>query len=293
MLSAALAHGETVQAINFDTRVPGTISSNIKSTLQLGGHTTGDYDFDGVEDDQARVLPMGSEFTPWSSSEYTPAAGQNNSVFYQGVGLALMDDVSNAVPDLAINRFGESTSAVQVGNNPAPENGTLRIAAAYFWKADDFLNGPIELANEAGSIQFEGDQARNFTSWNTRVLIEAGNKWYVSGSSDDEDLSINGATEAWYEFDPEANNMFWNDDVASTGQSSVAGSTLGAITSAGIYTQYQYTSTSNGSSANQGPYYNFYSLSFSGSSIPSVPEPGPYALLVGLAGLCFVMLRRR
>jgi hypothetical protein len=284
LLSVALARGETVQAINFDTS-QSTISLNINSDFQLGDHTTGDYDFDGDVDDQARVLSMGTEFNPATEAGYTPGVGQNNSAFYQGVGLALINDTSNAVPDLAINRFGQSSGAVQLGNNPAPENGTLRIAAAYFWKADDFLNGPIELANDAGSIHFEGIQARNQENWNTRILIEAGSKWYVSHSTGVRELTINGATETWHQFDPYS-NIFWDGNEGDP----VAGSTLGAITSAGIYTQHQYTSTSNGSNPDEGPYYNFYSLSFSGSSIP---EPRSYALLVGLAGLCFVMLRRR
>lgn len=273
LLSAALAHGSTVQAVNFDVRA-GLSSGTINAT-KTSGDTLGDYDFDGNADDRASVLPMGTLFPPAAHPWYIGAVGQNNSAFYQGVGLARIDDAVTAAPILDMNRL--AGSAAQVGLNEASASETLRIASAFFWKAEDFLGGNIELADEADSIQFTGSSAG--ANWNAHILIEAGEKWYVSASSEKSTLNLNGAAETWYEFDPVADNMFWDEANKGTG---VIGSTLGEITSAGVYIQETYSGAK--------PYWNFESLSFSGTSIP---EPGSYALLAGLAGLSFVMLRRR
>ena len=274
LLSAALAHGAAVQAVNFDASAV-LVSSNINSTFKTSGDTLGDYDFDGNADDRASFMPMGTLFAPSTHPLYTPAVGQNNSAIYQGVSLARIDDAVTAAPILDMNRL--SDSAAQVGLNGASASETFRIASAFFWKAEDFLNGSIELADEADSIQFTGGSAG--ANWNTHILIETGEKWYVSDSSNKSTLSLNGATETWYEFDPVADNMFWDEANKGAG---VTGSTLGEITSAGVYIQETYNDAN--------PYWNFVSLSFSGTSIP---EPVSYALLAGLAGLSFVMLRRR
>jgi len=274
LLSAALVQGATVQAVSFDASVDITGDQNINAS-KTSGDTLGDYDFDGNEDDRASFMAMGTLFAPSTHLSYDPPAGQNDSAIYQGISIARIDDASTVAPILNMNRL--SNSSAQVGLNAAGNTETFRIASAFFWKSEDFLNGSIELVDEADSIVFTGSSGG--ANWNTHALIETSEKWYISDSSQKRTLSINGAAETWYEFDPVANQMFWDEANKGVG---VVGSTLGEITSAGVYIQETY------SDAN--PYWNFDSLSFSGESIP---EPRSYALLAGVLALGAVAVRRR
>lgn len=274
LLSAALVQGQTVTAVNFDASANLT-GGNTISGFTPGNDTTGDYDFDGSEDDRATSLTFGTVFNPSNHPNYNPPVGQSDSVFYQGLSLARIGDTATAAPAVALNRM--SSTLVQIGNTAASSSETFRIASAFYWKSEDFLNGSIELANEAASIQFTGSSVAG--NWEAHALIETGGKWYVSGTSKKTTLSINGAAETWYEFDPVGDVMFWDEANKGVG---VTGSTLGELTAAGVYFQETYTGST--------PRWHFESLSFSGTSIP---EPGSYALLAGLAGLCFVILRRR
>jgi hypothetical protein len=271
-LSTAVVRGSVI-AVNFDASV-----NHLDGTTALGGYASsgdsvGDYDFDGSSDDRATYVPMGTVFAPVLNAKYVPVAGQSDTMFYQGVSIARIDDVSSAAPAVGLNRI--TTTLIQVGNTAASASETFRIASAFYWKAEDFLNGKIKLADETGSIQFTGSSVS--ANWYAHALIETGGKWYVSDTQSKSALSVNGATETWYEFDPVANNMFWNEAGKGDG---VLGSTLGEITSAGVYFQETYSGLT--------PRWHFESLSVSGTA---VPEPATFGML-GMGALCMLFFRR-
>lgn len=271
-LSAAMVQGSVI-AVNFDASV-----SHLDGTTALGGDlpsgdTVGDYDFDGSSDDRATYVPMGTVFAPVDDAKWVHVAGQSDAMFYQGVSIARINDTSVAAPNAGLNRI--TSTLVQVGHTAATVSETFRLASAFYWKSEDFLNGKIELVDEAGSIQFVGGSVG--LNWYTHALIETGDKWYVSGTQGKVTLSVNGATETWYEFDPVGDQMFWDEANKGAG---VLGSTLGEVTSAGVYIQETYS--------NVQPRWHFESVSFSGTA---VPEPATIGML-GLGAACMLFVRR-
>ena len=272
LLSVCAARGSVV-AVNFDASVSHLDGVTSLTGYAPSGDTVGDYDFDGSSDDRATYIPAGTVFAPVNNAKWVHVDGQSDSMFYQGVSIARINDTSVAAPNVSMNRI--STTLIQVGNTAATVSDTFRIASAFYWKTADFLNGKIELANEAGSIQFVGSSVG--ANWYTHALIETGGKWYVSGTQSKSALSVNGATETWYEFDPVGDQMFW--DEANKGDG-VLGSTLGEISSAGVYVQDTY--------GNVTPRWHFESLSFSGTVIP---EPATIGML-GLSAVCILVVRR-
>lgn len=270
LLSAAAVQGSVV-AVYFDASVSHLSGTSALSGYNPSGDTVGDYDFDGNADDRATYIPMGTVFAPVVNAKWVLVAGQSDSMFYQGISIARIDDTSTAAPDVSMNRI--STTLIQVGNTAATVSETFRLASAFYWKSADFLNGKIKLADEEGSIQFAGSSVG--ANWYAHALIETGGRWYVSETQNKTALNVNGATETWYEFDPVADNMFWDEAGKGAG---VLGSTLGEITSAGVYIQETYSGVT--------PRWHFESLSFSGTA---VPEPATIGLLgLGAAGMLLV-----
>lgn len=205
---------------------------SINSSKRLT-HVTGDFDFDGAVNDRAAVVEFGSVFSPPKHGSWNELDDKSNGPIYQGLSAALLGE-----PDVDLENIMSRASMGRLQLGAKCPGQTVRLATAIYWEAEDFLCSGKEtvlapLANEPKSLKasFKHNGAKPLA----RFLIQAGGKWYVSadccyGNS----FKANGATALWHEFDPVANQLFLDEKNLGP---SVAGSTLGNVTAAGLYGQ--------------------------------------------------------
>jgi hypothetical protein len=220
----------------------GKYSDRSINSSKRVSHVTGDFDFDGAVNDRAAVVEFGSLFSPPKHGSWNELDDKSNGTVYQGLSIAVLG--GNVDLEDVMSRF--SGDRIQLGAKCPGQ--MLRLAAAIYWEAGDFLCKGKEavsapLANEPKSLQ--ASVKNNGVKPVARFLIQAGGKWYVSsdccyGNS----FKVNGATALWHEFDPVANQLFLDEKNLGP---SVAGSTLGNVTAAGLYAQTETYSGDAGS----------------------------------------------
>ena len=234
MIGLSVATGAQV-AVNFG----GKYSDRSINSGKRISHVTGDFDFDGAVNDRAAVVEFGSIFSPPRSGAWKELDGKSNGPIYQGLSIALLGE-----PDVDLENMMSrvSTGRIQLGAKCPGQ--TLRLAAAVYWEAKDFLFGTsAPLANEPKSLQ--AALRHNGVKPEVRFIVQAGGKWYLSAESGHgSSLKANGAATMWYEFDPVTHQLFW--DKKNPGPE-VAGSALGNITAVGLYAQTESFSGDSGS----------------------------------------------
>jgi hypothetical protein len=247
-------------------------SANINSA-KTETYSSGDFDFDGSADDRVSKVAFGSVFTPPNSANWTNIAGKSNGTIYHGISLAILNKTNN--PAIGFDRLAGTVvnDRIQIGGGTTGETNSL--AVALYWNSTNFLNGgSAALADETNSLSVTLNGTGVAPS--VRFLVQAGGQWYVSATSNTASFSINGATASWYAFDPAANAMFL--DTANLG-TAVSGTSLGAITAAGVYAQtMKYT---GGSSL----------FGMDAFKLTVVPEPATIGML-GLGAISILICRR-
>lgn len=209
-------------------------SSNINSSKTVA-YDTADADFDGNADDRIGCVAFGSVFSPPNHTSWTNLPGQSNGTIYHGISVAVLNDTS-VDPAISFDRLGGvvDDDVIQMGFTRI-SGETLRQASAIYWTAPDYLNGVTPSMLDSLEVAL-GNQ--NGVGGEARGLLQAGGCWYVSSnlvlSSSSAVLSLSGAESSWYEFDPDANHLFFDESNPGT---EISGSDLENITAAGVYHQ--------------------------------------------------------
>ena len=238
LVGVSISYGAQV-AVDFG----GAYSDRSINSGKKVAHVTGDFDFDGVVNDRAAVVEFGSLFTPPRSGAWKELDGKSNGPIYQGLSIALLGE-----PDVDLEDIMSRVSMGRIQMGVKCPGQELRLAAAIYWEAEDFLCSGKEtvmapLANEPKSLT--ASLKHNGVKPVIRFLVQAEGKWYVSadcgyGSS----MKLNGATAMWHEFDPVADQLFLNEKNLGP---AVVGSSLGNITAAGLYAQTAHFKGDSGS----------------------------------------------
>ncbi|MGB0344291.1 MAG: lectin-like protein [Coraliomargarita sp.] len=163
--------------------------------------------------------------------------------------------------------FGQQGYLVEIGSqaeNDAIFNQLLANNASF-----------TQTASDGGGARYVWTGANDITNEGTWVWDSSGTQFWNGGSSGN---AVGGAYNNWGngQFGSEPDNFNSNQDAAAIALDSWPSFPPGALGSAG---QWNDIATSNTM-----PYVVEYN---------AVPEPAAYALLLGTAGLVFIMVRRR
>lgn len=163
---------------------------------------------------------------------------------------------------------------------------TLSLHVVYLFKQADWLSGHQSGTNAISSLSMSNN---SFSAGEGRFVVEIGGAYFVSQST----VSTNGAqtltlnaaalaTEQWAAYNPATNINFDQTATFST-------ISLTSLTAVGVY--FERDSFAGG--ASNTPFgLGVTSLTVEGTTT-TVPEPGAYALLVGVAGLGAAAFSRR
>lgn len=278
--------GAQMTAVNFGADYTSTnINAAIAPTV-----ADVDADFDGNSDDRAATVAFGTEFSPPNSSSWTTPSGKSGAVIRHGASVGLLDWNSGTDPEASIelDRIN-ADDIIQVTNGAGTTN--LRMASAFYWEKSSFINGAdgagaLSFANEAASISIDFVNTGTPTNPGGRVsraLVQSDGSWYVSDEvfgGTTGTLEFNGSTTDWYDFDPQTDTLFLDED--SLG-SSISGTALNDINAMGLYSQMQLIDGSSKNAVIQG---------FNGMEVTMVPEPSTYALVIGVMVLGLAVRRR-
>jgi hypothetical protein len=221
----------------------GAYSDRSINSSKRVSHVTGDFDFDGIANDRAAVVEFGSVFSPPRSGGWNELDEKSNGPIYQGLSVALLGE-----PDVDLENMMSRVSMGRIQLGVKCPGQTLRLAAAIYWEAQDFLCSGKEavqapLANEPKSLT--ATLKHNGVKPTVRFLVQAGGAWYLSADrGHGNSMKLNGAAAMWHEFDPVANQLFLDEKKLGP---AVSGSALGNITAAGIYAQTEKFNGDSGS----------------------------------------------
>lgn len=229
VFSAGAVQAQQIFAVDFGgPYAEASINSSKKIT-----YATGDANFNGQENDRVSKVEFGSIFSPPRSGNWKTQKGKSNGTIYCGLSIAALNNPSMELTDMMVRAGGDGR--IQIGGK-AP-GVTLRMAAALYWTAKDFLCGEdlVRLADAAGSMRAE--VKNNGAPPSVRFLIQSDGVWYVSADRSfggSATLRSNGATASWHRFDPASNHLFLNEKDLGP---AVPGSEIKTLTAIGIYAQ--------------------------------------------------------
>lgn len=281
VISAASAFAAPVTSVHFESTHGTNINSGLRHSFNSGvwTDTVGDFNGNGTSNDYSRLLPLSTSGAFISVSE--TIAGRNTVVH---AGAQTINYEATEHSDFDMFRYA-SNGNLQARVPTTVNTEELGFAFAPHVRKSNFMNGADALDNVRFANQADGFRM-TFTLSGTgarsaSLLVQAGSDWYVSeafsnSNTANSTLSVNPYTENWFLLDP-ASLMY-------TGSTSVLGSSLTDIQSLGVIMR----NTVDGSDISQDKMHNVREF-----SAVVIPEPATVALLAGLAGLGFAILRRR
>jgi hypothetical protein len=258
------------------------VAAQINANSTRNGPTTGDYDFDGNDDDTARTVTFGTVFAPSTSGSWTTPAGKSGANLRYGQLVANLDSALDPSDSVTYDRITTGDRVDFSGKVSATSDATMSLASAYYYDKADFLRGQDAVTNlvfdDSSEINILFHVDRHVGEG--RALVRNGSQWYVSADAligtaaiKDKTLTVTPATSDFYAFDP-ATNLLFNTDTPGT---PVAGSTFNDITAVGLHIQHtEYDGTSAFIP------YQFWSA-FS-ASVPGV-EPSTFSYWADAYGL--------
>ena len=193
---------------------------------------TGDFEFGAnATDDSATRQLIEKDFL---TIPFAGGATPNKTVtFSAGAQYVNYDSLTSPAVTQGSYKWSGATPALQINFDTAVATGVSGMAWAPYVKKANFLNGydddefTLSFEDVADSVQTTTGGAADMA----RVLVQNGSAWYVSATSTVGALSLNGATETWYPYDPSA-TLFLDESNLATG---VLGSTLTNIQAAGVF----------------------------------------------------------
>lgn len=209
---AAQSHAMHTAVNTYDTYGLAAGQQTIFDPLLMGAQvTTGDYSFNGRNDDRRIFIAIG---TPANEPIRASGPNTNNNLRF---GMQVANLGSNLSPEIAQIRLVHHTpesSRVQTlgrtGEHSHAASTRMRVAHVVTVQKADFLNGldrasSVRLANIPDSAL-----AHNIglaANSEMRLVVRNGNQWYVSSSSRNTNgiLTVNGGSERWHPFDPSQN----------------------------------------------------------------------------------------
>jgi T5SS/PEP-CTERM-associated repeat protein len=258
------------------------VAAQINASSTRNGPTTGDYDFDGNDDDTARTVTFGTVFAPSNNASWTTPAGKSGPNLRYGQLVANLDSALDPSDSVTYDRITTGDRVDFSGKVSATSAASMSLASAYYYDKADFLRGQDAVTNlvfdQSSEINILFHVDRHVGEG--RALVRNGTQWYVSADAligtaaiKDKTLTVIPATSDFYAFDP-ATNLLFNTDTPGT---PVAGSTFNDITAVGLHIQHtEYDGTSAFIP------YQFWSA-FS-ASVPGV-EPSTFSYWADAYGL--------
>jgi hypothetical protein len=258
------------------------VAAQINASSTRNGPTTGDYDFDGNDDDTARTVTFGTVFAPSNNASWTTPAGKSGPNLRYGQLVANLDSGLDPSDSVTYDRITTGDRVDFSGKVSATSAASMSLASAYYYDKADFLRGQDAVTNlvfdQSSEINILFHVDRHVGEG--RALVRNGTQWYVSADAligtaaiKNKTLTVAPATSDFYAFDP-ATNLLFNTDTPGT---PVAGSTFNDITAVGLHIQHtEYDGTSAFTP------YQFWSA-FS-ASVPGV-EPSSFSYWADAYGL--------
>jgi hypothetical protein len=261
------------------------VSANTNTSFGGSTLSTGDYDFGSGSSDRARILAIGTNFTP--SGTWSTPPGKTSTIKTGGQVANLN---SSTDPTFANYRIS-ATDSLQISSSTTGGTPNMRLSGQFFATKDNFLNGLSSTPNLSFANATDGAAlTAGWTSGSTLgvreayFLVQNGSSWYVTFANSATTLavaSINPYSSTWYALNA-ATNQFLDVDNLGTG---VLGSTFADIQAFGVYAQ---NTLYDGSTA--GPVFSTNAFSVSLLAAP-VPEANGF-VLGGLGLFALVVCKR-
>lgn len=211
-----------------------------------------------------------SQFSSPTSVNYYPNDAGKTPDFYGASKGFNQDGDFNVTWRINENASGDSIWS-SISNSGATQTDVHQIA---IWTIDEFINAGS--ATEVSLVSMAAVKQQNTGNHVTRFVVRLGaTDFYVSEIVTGNSPSLPDPTTVdWFSYDPTTN-------FTSIGAlASLAPADFQTMTAAGVYLH-----NSVGGAFNQSRLMSF--------EVMAVPEPGTYALLLGVLGLGLVLVRRR
>ena len=245
-------------------------NASIASTATPVGPTTGDYDFDGNDDDEGSSVAFGTVWSPSNHGGWTTPAGKSGPNLLHGKLLANLDSSEDPTGGWQYDRttqWAGSDFLVQLSASSTGDYTANRsLASVFYYDKADFIKGQSAVAD----LAFDHSSEINIgfamaAGIEGRALVCDGTQWYISADSvvGGATLTISPATSDFYAFDP-ATILMFNSVTPGT---PVSGSTFTDITAMGLHMQHANYAATGG---NKYQFFNSFSATVPGAEPTSL-----------------------